>query len=270
MKKAYLFIIITITAICVVIGSLVHVTGFLVRLGKAGDGVFGFGKNAGKVTETLSEGSFSDLKVELDVGNVVIKSGAGGSVEWNGSEDLKPEVGTEGGKLKIKQKGSRILNAGALGNTLTIVVSTPLDKLDVETDVGNLEAEGITSDKADINIATGNAIIKGSSFGNLEIDANAGNVELSDVSAEKTDVDADAGNIIAGMTGDFKSFKADTDVGNIELKLPCERSGLAMDLKTDLGTVTVNGEKTGTTKSGSGSPSVTARTDLGNINITTE
>ena len=66
MKKAYLFIIITITAICVVIGSLVHVTGFLVRLGKAGDGVFGFGKNTGKVTETLSEGSFL-LRVESTI-----------------------------------------------------------------------------------------------------------------------------------------------------------------------------------------------------------
>lgn len=267
MKKTYLFIIITITVLCVIIGSIVHVTGFLVRMGKEAD-MFSFGKNAKKVTETLSEGDFSELDIDLDLGNVVIKSGAG-SVEWNGAEELKPEVSTESGKLKIRQKDGKFLKGAALTNTLTVSVPSALKKLNIESDMGNLDVAGIGSDKTNLKVSAGNIVIKDSDLGDLEADANAGDIKFDSLSAEKADLDSNAGNIAGSVSGSFKSLKADTDVGNIELKLECARSELSLDLKTDLGNVTVNGEKTGSGKSGSGASSLKARTDLGNITIST-
>ena len=271
MKRIYLAIITTITVLCVIIGSVVHVTAFMVRMGKDGDRMFSFGKSSKKVTETLSESRFSDLKIDMDLGNIVIKSGSVANVEWNGSEELKPEVTAAGNDLTIRQKGRKILNSGALNNTLTVTVPEPLGKMEIETDLGNLEADGLTADKAKINLSAGNAIVKGSSFGDLNIEADAGNIELGEVSATKIDLDSDAGNIQGSVAGDFKSLKANTDVGNIELQFDCERSDLNLELKTSLGDVAVNGEKTGNnTKIGSGSSSVNAKTDLGNIKITTK
>ncbi len=267
MKKIYLFVIITITVLCVIIGSIVHVTGFLVRIGRGAE-MFGFGKNAKKVTETLSEGDFSELSVDLDLGNIVIKSGDG-NVEWNGSEELKPEVSAENGKLKIKQKDGRLLTGAALNNTLTISVPSALKKLDVKSDMGNLDVSGITAGKTDLKVSAGNITIKDAGLGDLEADANAGDIRFDSLSAEKAEFDSNAGNIKGSVSGSFKSLKADTDLGNIELKLDCARSELTLDLKTDLGNVTVNGEKTGSGKNGSGSSSVKADTDMGNINITT-
>ena len=267
MKKIYLSVIITITVLCVIIGSIVHVTGFLVRIGKAAD-MFSFGKNATKVTETLSEGEFSELDIDLDLGNVVIKSGSG-SVEWSGAEELKPVVSTDNGKLRIKQKDGKFLKGAALNNTLTVSVPSALKKLDIESDMGNLNVTGISAAKTDLQVAAGNIVLNDAELGDLEAKANAGDIKFDSLSAEKAEFDSNAGNIEGSVTGSFKSLKADTDLGNVTLKLDCARSDLALDLKTDLGNVIVNGDKTGNGKNGSGSSTVKVNTDLGNINIST-
>lgn len=288
MKKLYMTILILITVACVILGIMIHGLAFLFNLGRiAGNneestalGNISQTVDATMITEDYDVSEFTSMDLDFGRGNVTFTEGGSYSVSYTGIKEMAPTVKNEkDGKLTVKQSNknwrSLIGSSDSLGrqNSLTITVpkDTKLKKVKAELGMGDFSISGLTADDADLDLDMGNLNMKDCVFANLDIDSDMGNVTIDGMTASEIDLDADMGNIEASNVGSFKKLDMDADLGNIEVSLQQGLNDLALELSTDLGSITVNGDKMSSkVKTGSGSSRVRASANLGSIKITTE
>lgn len=281
-RKKYLVIISLITAGCIALGITIQAMGLLIRGGKLAAGALGnVGRAAGveQVTKDYDVEAFTSLDMDVSLGDVFVEEGNGYSVQYKGVKELMPRVESEHGKLTISQKDSKLSswanhsNPLAMDNSLTITVpaGTILKKADVKLGMGDFKISGIGAGEADLRLNMGNLDLKNCAFDDMEIKADMGNVTIDGVQTAKAELKSSMGNISAAHLEGLEKLSLDCDMGNIDLDLSQHIDDLTLDLDADMGTIKVNGdkvEKKGAT--GSGAIKITAKADLGNVNINTD
>lgn len=254
MKKIYIFVLSAVTVFCVILGTLVHVGGWLDL------GFFPFGGDSGSSKEYSEEQpGFRSLDIDAAVMSVTIQKGDRYHISYKASENLIPKMELKGETLVVTQPSTRKFWKNILGNkkcemTITIPEGTVLNSAKFDFDVGNLIVSDLSSEQT-------------------KVSSDVGNVELTSCRGNRLEAESDVGNIEI-RSSEFKDTQIDTDVGNVYFSAAGNFSEYNVALATDLGKVTVDGNKlkrnfSQTASAASSGRRLTVETDTGNIEITT-
>jgi DUF4097 and DUF4098 domain-containing protein YvlB len=214
------------------------------------------------------------MKFELSACEVTIRTAEGSgliSVEYAGSDKLKPVITCENGKFVATQKGSGFSFGihSTTGPKLDIVVGTDvdLDTLEMDIDAGNIKLTGIKADYFYGDIDAGNIEIKKCDLRKVEFDVDAGNFDIDDSSIKIMNISTDAGNIeVDGTT--FEEVEIDVNFGNVELRGVDNLSDYEVNCEVDAGSSRVGSNRGREIhQKGSGAGTITISVDAGNIEV---
>lgn len=246
MNKGFMTLLSFATVIAIFAGLYIHVFGW------------GFGSN-GKETEV--EESFSNVKeivLDANIFNLTIKDSDSDQVEvrYEGIEKLTPVLACTNGKLKItqKEKSFKIKKMSDLRGKSELVIKIPkgakFEAIDLNLDLGNIDADSITADDFDVQ-------------------ADLGKVEIRELTATDAQIQANLGDVCI-KKAIFKDMDIDADLGNIELETVTNVSDYSISIDTDLGDNTVEGTKVSSEYHSEGNAGeIEIECDLGNVNIYT-
>lgn len=152
-KNIYLIIITIITVVCIIAGSLYHIGGF--ALGLFDNLIPHSDKSLGNVcTEELSIDEFSNLIFDTTISNIYVKTGDSYTVSYKCNKRLVPKIKSSGDTLTISQsKGSNYRRNTTSEITVTIPEGASLNKLSLDTGVGEISLDALTA--ADAEFDTG-------------------------------------------------------------------------------------------------------------------
>lgn len=277
-KKIYLTVLIVVTLICVIFGTMNHMGVFgrsnHVRYdtGKTpsedGSAAFRGSESAGSKTkarknpaagdalfsEERSSSEVTELHADIEYGSLTVRTGEEFSAEYNGDSDLRPEVDLKNGVLTVAQKGR---NFNFFKNLLH-----PKAELTV------VLPKGTVLDEADIALDLGDAVLSGLTAENGTIVNNLGRIELSSCRLGSVKIEADMGDVVLEECG-FRDLSVEEDLGAVRIRSAADLSGASVELETDLGKVLVNGSEQGTEYRASGSDGIrlSVHNDLGDVEL---
>lgn len=268
-KVVILIVAACITLGCIIFGIFKYLGNFNNKNEKGEISMEGSTTNA--ITETISS-----INVKADLGDVIIKTGDGSSVEYKYSNSaLNPEIKIHNGELKIEQSGSEkmlfgfISCAGSVKNgvsgqiVVTLPIGTSLDNVRIETALGKIDVSGISAKNVNVDSDLGDINIKDCNISNkIDADIALGDIIFTDVEAAEIDVDQACGEVEAGnvtvremkvdnslgdirLNGAIYNLNADDSLGDIEVTNSIDDSECKIRLDTSLGSVYYNGNKYG-------------------------
>lgn len=204
-----------------------------------------------------------NLNLSVDVGEMYVQSGDGFRVDVeNPSGGFRCEV--EGTTLVVDESGlpwNAVLSDKRTVIWVTVPEGMEFEKVECKAGVGSImvedriEADSVKIDvdagsfsgemvealtKMDIDVDAGWAELSGSCMGRLSVNVDAGSATLQDFDGMAAEFDADAGGIVYAGTlqGDWK---ADCDVGSIELQLEGQATDYNYRVENDMGSVELDG-----------------------------
>jgi hypothetical protein len=229
-------------------------------------------------TYTIGEYDMSDtiksMKFELSACEINIHTAEGTgliSVEYTGSDKLKPEITCENGKFVATQKSSGFSFGihNTTGPKLDIVIGNDvkLDSLEMDIDAGNIKLTGLTADYLYGDIDAGNLEIKDCVLRKVEFDVDAGNFDIDDSSIKIMNISTDAGNIeVDGTT--LEEVEINVNFGNVEIRGIDNLSDYEVNCEVDAGSSQVGSNKGREVhQNGNGAGSITISVDAGNIEV---
>lgn len=268
-KTIYLAVLTIVTIVCILFGTFYHVAG---RIGNFSSGIFV------KENGSLKEGSFSDnldaflaIQMDIAVAEVIVQNGDGFSIEYEGSEALKPQYSVENNTLLIKSKTKRLhLPTSVTGKlVLTIPNQTELTDVVFDVDAGSIVAHNLVAKSMDIDVDAGNVEMYDSSCDKVTVDVDAGNVYWENGTFLSVEAKADMGNIEFRDCA-FDVFEAEADLGNVEVHSSKSLDDYSMNIEVDLGGASINGRDFmgGYKVKGDSAHRVELKVSLGNAEIT--
>ena len=245
------------------------------------NGVFSFKDNSESVATTYQIGEddimgeeVKSMKFDLSACEVSIRRAEGTgliSVEYTGSDKLKPVITCENGKFVASQKGSGFSFGihSTTGPKLEIVIGTDvdLDSIEMDIDAGNLKFYGISADYVYGDIDAGNIEIKNCDFRKVEFDVDAGNYEINDSTFKIVYISTDAGNIEINDTA-LEEVEIEVNFGNVEIKGVDNLYDYEVNCEVDAGEGRVGSNRGREIhQNGNGAGSITISVDAGNIEV---
>lgn len=230
-KNIYLIIITIITVVCIIAGSLYHIGGF--ALGLFDNLIPRSDKSLGNVcTEELSVDEFSNLVFDTTISNINVKTGDSYTVSYKCNKRLVPKIRSTGDTLTISQsKGANYKRNTTSEITVTIPEGTALNKLSLDTGVGDLYVTDCSFATCDVDGGTGNLSFENCAFDEMDIDGGTGNITVTSsqsLDGYMMDLDSGTGDItINGNDYDDeyevnehakKHLVIDSGLGDIEVK----------------------------------------------------
>lgn len=197
-KNIYLIIITIITVVCIIAGSLYHIGGF--ALGLFDNLLPHSDKSPGNVcTEELSVDKFSNLVFDTTISNINVKTGDSYMVSYKCNKRLVPKIKSSGDTLTISQsKGSNYRRNTTSEITVTIPEGAALNKLSLDTGVGDLYVTGCSFATCDVDGGTGDLSFENCAFDEMDIDGGTGNITVTSsqsLDGYMMDLDSGTGDI---------------------------------------------------------------------------
>jgi DUF4097 and DUF4098 domain-containing protein YvlB len=275
----------------VAIGALIALIIGMIGLFTVSDHVFSYGNNVEiNERETISAKDIKEVKIDVEVGEVQLKESQDDNIEIHFHGNVPKKV-KEQITFKVEEDGSSVevvVNQAAksfiqipfinsdLKSERILDVSIPkglLDKLEVQANVGDIQI-----DRIDTSVLTAH-----SDVGDIQVNqfkgegnfvSNVGDVELENING-KIHAQSDTGEIDISLEEMSDDIELTSDVGDINVQFKNEPENVRLDLRSDVGDVTINGfesikdASTGSiiTQIGSGGPALVAKTDIGDIEI---
>lgn len=175
---------------------------------------------------------FNSIQMNNQVTGLRIEEGSSYRIEaWYTKKKLKPEFEVSNGVLKVTQTAGRV-NSG--NQNCRVVITVPKDTY---------------FDSLDLNINVGDLVLRRMAGNSVNAQINVGAIDLRD--------------------SDFKRIDLETNVGAICADLAGKLSDYEMNLSTDIGLVSVDGNtfKRHYEARGNGSRRIKAVTNVGQIEI---
>ena len=283
-RGAYMAVITVITVCSIILGSLIHLGGLLWRipgLTRFG-GAPGEGTVSG--TDTIGTFGAANIELEAGA-LTIVKGDEYKLEFDGYPQGKEPHWEMKGDTLVITQKMGRGFNLKSMGNlncsvTLTIpeeitpnmdiklvmggadisdlAFGTMVLDLDmgscvlsdcsmsgctVDADMGSCTFTNCSMFGCNMDADMGEITLKNCSFTDGTFDADMGNIKLTDAEFASADCNADMGNV--EVSGSFTDLKADCSMGSVKVTTDAGSENASMDLKTDMGKITVNGENRG-------------------------
>ena len=242
---------------------------------------------------TLDE--FREISLEADTADVeLIFKGSEYRLEYK-VEDNDPSYSVESGVLKLTQKNKSRINilTGSADNRISIYVpeNAKLGDVSLKSDTGSVKMSDGVCEKLIIEVDTGAAKCIHNDCGEFRLISDTGSCTVEESSAKTGFIKVDTGSVkltaskvddlkIESDTGsikldktDFSVLTASADTGSVTLEgLSGKADDYLMDLKTDTGSVHVNGDSKDKSYSQNGvtEKGMKIKTDTGSIKVNFE
>ena len=213
-KRAYLIAIWSVTAVCVVLGTMLHIVSPFDHL------LFGQAKETAANLQNTSTGfsktdAFHTIEMDITVSNITIKTGDSYGIsitEINGNRNI-PVWDVQDDTLRVRQSlRQRKLGIFSLGSKRD-------SKFDVSVTVpGGTALEGI------------------------RIDSGTGDIRLDGITADEVHVDGGTGSVTASLAAAPQDIQIDCGTGEVTLRLPGTRADYGIQLNTGTGRLYVGDE----------------------------
>ena len=213
-KRAYLIAIWSVTAVCVVLGTMLHIVSPFDHL------LFGQAEETAANLQNTSTGfsktdAFHTIEMNITVSDVVIAQGDnyGISVTAKNGQKNPPSWDVQDDTLRVRQP-IRLRKFGifSLGQ-----------KTDSKFDVKVTVPEGTTLD-------------------GIQIDSGTGNIRLDGITADEVHVDGGTGSVTASLAAAPQDVQIDCGTGEVTLRLPGTRADYGLQLDTGTGRLYVGDE----------------------------
>lgn len=291
-KNIIMTILVCITAISMIIGILWHVTGTIHpgrkddRASEASQGIemlneaesksdiesvkdtedntqntqddsVSSGDLAGK--KDAEEDLIDSMEVTMHLGDLTIITGSELGVSYTGDKKYEPEVQHTGSSLIIVQpeiKGwnsiSQLFKTGSIKSKLTITLpeGTELSTCEIKEELGDIYIE-------ELYVQTGSAA------------NNLGDIECKECTLTNFSIESDLGDLNFDKCT-FGILDIQEDLGDVDISSALDLTDATLELETDLGEVSINGEDQGNKHSRKGSDEIQliVHNDLGDIDVT--
>ena len=264
------------------------------------------------VSDSFALDAFESVDVDCTLGKVEIVEGDTFFVEYELYGDEVPSISVEDKTLKIKSKsGTEIFSGVGINNNrvyvnitgffnivgdkkggikITVPKDTKMKNVSVKTDCGIIKLEDVTCTDAILKNDVGNIIISNTALSKANITSDTGNVKLIGLEASQVKVEDDTGNLnvedstieelkVSLNTGNaklrndlLKNVNIKCDTGNVTGAIKGNATEYNMELKTNTGNITINGEKVKKSYfvSDSAEKDIVITTDTGNVKLTFE
>ena len=274
-KRTYIGLLNAATVICIILGCIIHIGGWI-----GSDiyrSIFGFGSGSlGAKTEMAkAEGSDTDTGVfdtvegEIAYGNLVLQYGEEYGISYkNYPKDEVPTWKINSKNLKISQKTKK--SNWKLGDFrerykgAEIIVTIPKDMspdldlkmnmgafeaeegmtfgdISLDADMGSIDLKECTMSELNLNADMGSITIENATFHDGKINADMGSITLDNVTFSKAELSASMGSIT--VSGSFDELEAKCDMGGMEVE--SKNDNAELDLKTEMGGISYNGQDVG-------------------------
>ncbi len=265
MKKNIWMTVLTIFTVCCVVGGTFHYYGiFGLREG------FRLGED--RMTRANSDSEFRAIRIDADMMELSIETGAQFYLSSQYSDTLKLEYEVKDGTLNIKERNPKKALWGGRRSeqcsvTLTVPEGTVMDFMDIKVAMGNIDIEGITSPDCDALTNMGSCTLNKCSFDKASIETNMGEITIKDTYLGTAEVDDDMGSIrIENCT--FQDLEVDNSMGDVLIEANQNLDEYEIDLKAGMGEVRVNGQNEGTKYRQSGDAGkIEANTSMGSLRL---
>lgn len=270
-KNIYITCLVIVTVLCILGGTVFHVTHWLYGSSfSLWDWGSGESLDRSRVTYAQTLDAFTDVTIEGCVFDITVQAGSEYALSYDCVAYLVPEIQLESGTLAIIQPSvSHLGSNNSCKMTLTVPAGAGLDTLTIYTDVGDIDVSGLTIGYASVAADVGDIEMENCTFTASDMAADVGEIELSRCSLGESTASCDVGDLEI-TSCDFISLNASADVGEISIRAAGDLSAYRIDLTTDMGSVTVNGEKykrNFNLPGSGGSGELTAYTNLGDIDL---
>lgn len=238
-QKIYLIIITIVTAICIIVGSLIHVVG-----------LFSFPKGSNQLSNMAIDGmeSFSRVTVEAQVLEVNVEVGDDYKFSYDCSrQEFVPEFAVEGDTLKIKQNvPKKFTRNNVKSDRAKVFIVVPNEKallsIIATINVGEVKIKDLNMEICDVKTDVGNVEIENATMENLDAKSSVGNVELEDTNVQEMTAKCEVGNVeIKG--GKIGKMMLETEIGDIRIEKLVDYEKASLDLGTELGSIIIDGQK---------------------------
>lgn len=217
---------------------------------------------------------FSEISIDLEEANLFLLPADGFYLEYrlNGT-CLEPDYGVSNGKFHFREGSVQTqyqfsfnpfgspASRGPFYLNLYVPEDQYFDLFELRLESGNTELEQLNSKKAVFSLSYGNLSLETFTGNTLDISMDSGNTEWNSVSCEELKISASYGNI----TGDVLSVSSHADLsldsgnlnlknaklenteisseyGNVTIDLEDSCSDYNYDLKTEYGTIELDGK----------------------------
>ncbi len=230
-RNIYLAVIWCITAVCILVGIVIHAGGgfFALRdklfsLSGIAGAVSGTGSGNSDTADVELSGAFHRIDIDAGVAEIEIRHGSDFGVSLR-KDGIQSTCRIVDDTLKVSQEENVMSLTGENERKLTLLITTPDDIDSMETDLG-----------------VGSIRLDGVRFGNVDMDLGVGNIDSCDCDYNLLDIDCGTGDInISGLTNpetaysfDIDSFAAITVLGSL-YSTECERGSGANIIQIDCG-----------------------------------
>lgn len=227
---------------------------------------------------------FTKLDVRAACGDVQVVGWDSYGVDMNGTGYWE----IDDGKLVIKSEwaGSRFRTEGGQV-TIYVPEGAWLDTVSIDADLGECRLESFSADSLTVKAHCGRVVLNGITVSSASLTADLGSVELCGVAAEELSVKLGGGELSGWELTVKRSLEVNSSLGSIDLSgqflgeayLKCDAGSISLlcwgaeedyryDLKTDMGSVRVNGGGGGNSvKKRSGENAITAVSSMGSITL---
>ena len=227
--------------------------------------------------EHVVESDIHSLDVKMKIGNITVKKGEIFTVKAAFThKQLKPEVTESNGKLFIKQqdKVNKLMEDKNVRCDLEIICpfgnssGKNFSAMDLESCIGNISVDGISSDNVTVLCETGNLKVTDSSINEAGLKVMLGNLSVEGGRYNNINASSGTGNLKYSNT-DFNTLESKVELGNTRLIVLEPLSDYTMDLSVSQGRITVQGEKQQSPYKTfvSGNKKISASCATGNITI---
>ena len=200
--------------------------------------------------------AFTEVEVDLELGNVILQTGEtyGMELDWWGDGYTLDYLLHDDGTLEIWSESSALRGLSMSGCGARVVITVPeeaeLEDLTVYADLSDVELDGIAVQTAELTLDLGSLTGRGVTVSrSVDVEADLGDVEL-----------------IGNLRGETV---VNASLGSVSLNLEGAESEYRYDLSVDLGKLTVNGKDFESEVSGGrGDDSLEVYANLGDVNVT--
>jgi hypothetical protein len=251
-KSLYLTIIWSITIVCILIGSGVHifhwisgVSGYTIPILDEESGItqfFAQKKDTSHITFSEDLEELKNIKLDLSAMDVTLQTGSQWHLEYKCDASIEPSVSVNEQTLIMTQPdGKNVQNA-----SMILTIPEEVENVHIDAAVGDIRMTGIVisglleADAAvgDITLKdcggnitlsaeVGDIFIEGSApdrgYGKIEIDSSLGDVNVNNTELDELTVDSALGDIAMLLSDEMKenrndySWQCSTDMGDIRI-----------------------------------------------------
>lgn len=223
-----------------------------------------------------------NVEINLSAGDISVTNLNAGFINIDNSFGNTSLTSVKSDKMVISAAAGKI-------SMTDIALSGGAEALVITNDFGDVELKNITSGELTADLKSGRLKASEITAGAVNLSNDFGKIEINALEAKSLSADLSAGDLQAdGVTVNGLTVKSDfgkvvfdrlvftgiCDInnksGDVELNLLMSRDDVSYELKTDAGSVSVNGEKSSgsvSSRNAGSTVNLNARTDFGSVRV---